>query len=220
MGGGKAKVIVDRREPGFPGLLRGLGAEVEEASLPVADFICSERVAVERKRRDDFEKSVVDGRLFEQLKRLSESYPRVVMVVEGETGAGILTKESLMGAYSAVLADFGASLFFTRNPERSAELIYSIAKHEQLGGKNALRVSGARKGLTLAQNQKAIVEMLPMVGPKTAEALLLHFGSVWKVFNASEEEFMEVEGMGEKRVRAVRNAIDRKYEKAAPISSD
>lgn len=200
--------------------MKGLGAEAEESTLNVADFVCSERVAVERKTRDDFEKSVIDGRLFEQLKRLTESYPRVVVIVEGEGGAGILQKESLMGAYSAVLADFGASLFFTRNAEKTAELVFFIAKHEQLAEKKPLRVTGARKGLTLAQNQKAIIEMLPMIGPKIADSLLEHFGSVWGVFNASEEELLKVEGLGAKRARVIRNTIDGKYVKPASTFSE
>jgi len=215
---GKVKIAVDKREAGFAELLRGLGAEVEEATLSVADFVCSERVAVERKTRDDFEKSVMDGRLFEQLKRLTESYPRVLVVVEGEGSAGMLTKESLMGAYSSVLADFGASIFFTRNAEKTAELVFFIAKHEQLAEKKPMRVTGARKGLTLAQNQKAIVEMLPMIGPKIADSLLEHFGSVWGVFNANEEELLEVEGLGAKRARVIRNTIDGKYVKPASNS--
>ena len=215
---GKVKIAVDKREAGFAEVLRGLGAEVEEATLSVADFVCSERVAVERKTRDDFEKSVMDGRLFEQLKRLTESYPRVLVVVEGEGSAGMLTKESLMGAYSSVLADFGASIFFTRNAEKTAELVFFIAKHEQLAEKKPMRVTGARKGLTLAQNQKAIVEMLPMIGPKIADSLLEHFGSVWGVFNANEEELLEVEGLGAKRARVIRNTIDGKYVKPASNS--
>lgn len=213
---GKVRVAVDKRECGFAELLKGLGAETEECTLPVADFVCSERVAVERKTRDDFEKSVMDMRLFEQLKRLKESYPRVVVVVEGEGGAGILSKESLMGAYSSVLADFGASVFFTRNAEKTAELVFFIAKHEQLAEKKPMRISGARKGLTLAQNQKAIIEMLPMIGPRIADSLLEHFGSVWGVFNAGEEELLKVEGLGKTRARAIRNTIDKHYEKPAP----
>jgi Fanconi anemia group M protein len=215
---GKVKIAVDKREAGFAELLRKLGAEAEECTLSVADFVCSERVAVERKTRDDFEKSVMDMRLFEQLKRLTECYPRVVVVVEGEGNAGMLSKESLMGAYSSVLADFGASIFFTRNAEKTAELVFFIAKHEQLAEKKPMRVTGARKGLTLAQNQKAIIEMLPMIGPKIADSLLEHFGSVWGVFNASEEELLKVEGLGAKRARVIRNTIDGKYVKPASNS--
>jgi Fanconi anemia group M protein len=215
---GKVRIAVDKREAGFAELFKSLGAEVEEATLPVADFICSERVAVERKTRDDFEKSVMDMRLFEQLKRLKESYPRVVVVVEGEGNSGMLSKESLMGAYSSVLADFGASVFFTRSPEKTAELVFYISKHEQLAEKKPMRITGARKGLTIAQNQKAIVEMLPMVGPKIADSLLEHFGSVWNVFNASEEELLKVEKLGEKRARAIRNTIDGKYVKPSSTS--
>lgn len=211
MSGERARIAADVREGGFRELLEAQGAEVEVHTLDVADFICSERVAVERKTRADFEKSVVDGRLFEQLRRLTECYPRVVVIVEGEEGAGMLRRESLLGAYSSVVSDFGASMFFTRNPERTAELVHAIARHEQLAEKRPMRVTGARKGLTLAQNQKAIVEMLPMVGPKIADALLRNFGSVGGVFGASEEELLKVEGLGKTRAKAIRNTIGKEY---------
>jgi Fanconi anemia group M protein len=209
----KAQIAVDAREsPSFGKLLESHGAQVCVSPLPVGDFICSDRTVVERKTRADFESSVIDGRLFEQLSRLSSSYSRVILVVEGKEATGALKKPSLLGAYSSVITDYGAGIFFTRSPSSTAELIYAIAKHEQLMEKRPLRVCGKSKGKTLSQNQRAIVEMLPMVGPKMALALLENFGTVENVSTATEEELLKVEGMGKKKARAIRMALTTPYE--------
>ena len=211
----KVHIVMDRRDPELiKELLGEMGAEVEVRQLPVADFICSERVAVERKTRTDFERSVIDQRLFDQLSRLKETYPSVVLIVEGPRSAEeeILHRSALLGTYSSVLSDFGASIFFTLSPNATAELVYALAKHEQLAQKRPMRVSGKPKGITFAQNQRAIVEMLPMVGPKLADQLLRKFGSVKKVFSASEKRLLKVEKLGEKKARAIRKVIEEKYE--------
>jgi len=193
-------------------LLRSLGAQVERKQLEVGDFVCSERLVVERKTRADFESSIVDGRLFSQLKNLAQSYPRVAITVEGETTEGRVSKEALLGAYAAVVSDFGASLFFTRSLEKTAELVFALAKHEQKDGKQMVRVFAKRKTLTASANQRAMIEMLPMVGPKLAKALLAHFKNIENLVNAGEEELKKVEGMGEKRAKAIRSIIENSYD--------
>src|SRR3712207_8568162 len=52
--------------------------------LPVGDYVLSDRVVVERKTGADLAASIKDRRLFEQIERLGEAYPAVVLVVEGE----------------------------------------------------------------------------------------------------------------------------------------
>jgi len=41
--------------------------------------------------------------------------------------------------------------------------------------------------------------------------LLKHFGTVSKVFNASENELQEVEGIGKKTAKEIRKVMDSKY---------
>ena len=206
-------LVIDHRESAeFDKAFGSLGAEVERKQLEVGDFICSERLVVERKTRADFESSIIDGRLFAQLKNLSENYPRVAIIVEGETTEGRVSKEALLGAYAAVVSDFGASLFFTRSMEKTSELVFALAKHEQRDGKQMMRVFAKRKTLTASANQRAMIEMLPMVGPKLAKSLLTHFKNIENLVNASEEELKKVEGMGEKRAKAIRSIIENSYD--------
>jgi ERCC4-type nuclease len=210
---GSPAIAVDSREDGFfAQALKGMGAQIQIATLPVGDFICSDRAVVERKTRSDFESSVIDGRLFDQLSRLFETYSRVIIVVEGTESAGILQKASLLGAYASVITDYGAAIFFTRSAESTAELVFAIAKHEQIAEKRTLRISGRPKGRTLSQNQQAIIEMLPMVGPKMAVSLLMNFGTVENIAKASEKELLEVEGMGKKKASAIRRAFTIPFE--------
>jgi ERCC4-type nuclease len=209
---GKAKIVVDHRESeAFDTELASLGAIVERRSLEVGDFLCSDRAVIERKTRSDFESSIIDGRLFSQLPNLRRNYERVIILVEGEESAGIVRRESLLGAYASVITDFGAALFFTRDMKKSAELIYAVAMHEQVAQKRPLRIYAKRKTFTVAQSQRAVIETLPMVGPKLAKALLSHFGNIQNIANAGEKELLEVEGMGRKRAKALHSIIQGQY---------
>ena len=212
-GEAKAKIIIDHREVGeFDELLKQAGAIVERKQLEVGDFICSVRCVIERKTRDDFEASIIDGRLFTQLYNLTSNYERAIIIVEGESNSERLRKEALVGAYATIITDFGTALFFTRNIEKTAEMVYAVTKHEQLAKKQPMRLYAKRKTYTLSQSQRAIIEMFPMVGPKRAKQLLEHFGNIQNIVNASEQELKEVEGMGEKRAKMIRKISNEQYQ--------
>jgi len=202
------KIVIDERESSeFGRMLAKFGAEIEWKTLSVGDFVLSERLVAERKTRADFEASIIDGRLFEQAKRLGESYDHAVIIVEGEEGAGRVSREALLGAYGAIVADFGLAMFFTRNGERTCELLYALARHEQCAKKVALRVMAKPKCLSVGDYQKAIIECLPGIGPETAKKLLRYFGSVENVVAADEKKLSEVDGIGEKKAKMIRSVL-------------
>ncbi len=203
----QVEIYADEREPDTIRALSGLGALVHKKTLNIADFVLSGRTAAERKTRQDFEQSVFDGRLFDQAKRLTETYERVVFIIEGSEDAGRMHRNALLGAYSSLIADYGISLFFTRDTGSTAELLFAIAKHEQLAKKHALRVYGRRKAFTLSDQQKGIIESLPSVGPKLASELLDYFGNVENVMTAPESELAQVGRLGEKRAKSLRKVI-------------
>lgn len=210
---GKATIAVDHREdPVFDEILKGLGAHVERRALDVGDFLCSARLVVERKTRADFEQSVIDGRLFSQLPNLVSNYERVVVIVEGAKDEGRLQRGSLLGAYAAILADYGASLIFTKDKDATAELVFNFAKHEQLAKKQPMRIYARKKTFTPSQSARAVMESLPMIGPKVAKALLSHFGTVDAVMKATERELAEVPGMGKKRAKMIKDLLSYDYD--------
>lgn len=206
------RIICDNREAGsVVSALQALGAVTSLEVLPVGDFVLSERVVVERKTRNDFEASIIDGRLFEQARRLSEAYACVIFVVEGASFEERVKRSALLGAFSALLTDFGASVFLTRDEAGTAELLFAIARREQCGEKRELRLLGAKKAHSLSDYQQLLVECLPNVGPVLAKQLLRHFGSIDQLAQATEEELCAVEGVGEKKAKEIVNVFTRRW---------
>jgi len=210
----KVEIVADCREdPDIIMYLKELDADVKIETLPVGDFLTSSETIIERKTREDFENSIIDGRLFKQLENMKLNYKNAVIIVEGPKGEERIRKEALLGAYASIITDYNAAVFFTQNKFRTAELIFAIAKHEQIAEKRPLRLFAKRKALTLREQQIMLVESIPLIGRKKAEALLEHFGSIKKIANASQKELCEVEGIGEKRAKIIFNILSKKFKK-------
>ena len=209
----KPKIMADNREPdSVCDSLEALGAEIEMRQLEMGDYLLSDRLVVERKTRADFEASIVDGRLFSQVSSLCAALPRVVVIVEGDAPEeGRLSRAALLGAYSALISDFGCVLFFTRSPSATAEMLYALAHHEQLAKTRAAPVYAKRKARGLSDQQRAVVEALPNVGPTLAEALLKYFDTVENVMSAPESELRQVEKIGGKKAAELRKLLSTRY---------
>lgn len=189
-----------------------MGAEIEIKQLELGDYQVSDRLVVERKTRSDFESSIVDGRLLRQLDDLSASFQRVVVIVEGSPDSeSRLSRNALLGAYSSLISDFGCALFFTRSASATAEMVFALAHHEQVAKAQPLSVYAKRKALSLADQQRAVIEALPNVGPKMARALLSYFQTVENVITAPESELKEVDKMGGKKARQLRELLTKRY---------
>lgn len=207
---GTIKIIVDHREDNFfVELLMSLGALVEKKQLVVADFLCSFRLAVERKSRSDFEQSIIDGRLFSQIPNLLENYERSVIIIEGTADEGRISRNAILGTYATIIADYGIALFFTKDKESTAELVYHLAKHEQMAKKHPMRIFARRKTLTASQAARAVLESLPGVGPKSAKLLLVKFATLKGVFEATESDLAHE--IGPKKAKIVKSLINFAY---------
>lgn len=211
---GKIVVYIDSRElkSEVPKVLKELGVEIEVKTLDVGDYVVSEEVAIERKSANDFIQSIIDGRLFEQMKRLTEAYRRPILIIEGQLyGIRNVHPNAIRGALAAVALDWGVPILFAQDAKETANYIYLIARREQEEKKKEVALRGEKKALTLAERQRLIVEGLPNVSATLAKRLLKHFGSVERVFTAKESELMEVEGIGELKAREIRKVITAPY---------
>ncbi len=212
----KFEIIADVRERGSKVLeLLFLDPELKVTvkQLPLADYIISDRVAVERKSAEDFIQSIIDGRLFDQVKRLSEHYARPILIVEGDLFSvprGV-HPNAIRGALISLVTDFGISVLFSNSPEETATYIKLLAKREQEEGERIPRIRGEKRILSLPEMQQFIVESLPFVGPKLARELLKKFGTVERVMTATERELSKVEGIGPKRAKEIRRVLTTPY---------
>ena len=78
-------IIADYREvpSKVPEILKKLGAKVEFSQLKTGDYIINNEIIVERKSRDDFILSIIQGRLFLQCSRLKNTSYSQVLLIEG-----------------------------------------------------------------------------------------------------------------------------------------
>ena len=206
-----AELLVDSREPKDLIYLLSKKLDSKLSQLFVGDYIINNSIAIERKERNDLEESIIDGRLFKQLDELLLSYKMVVLIIEGTKRFERINRNALIAAISSYLVR-GVSVFFTRNQEETAELIYWIAKKYKDNGKEKSLVG--RKPKSDKEFSIAIVEMLPGVSVKLAKNIAKHFSSLKELFNASPEELQEVEGIGKEKAKRIHKIINLKFNKS------
>ncbi len=216
-------VLVDHREArsGVPQRLRAMGAEVVETTLPVADYVLSPRVGVERKTAADFLAALVRKRFALQVERLRQAFERPVYVVEGRLPlrSPRVHPDFVRGALATLTVTYGVPTVFTENPEDTTAFLFLVARREQVTGEahahELLRVRelapAYRKSGGLTAQQKRMVAALPQVGPHRAEVLLRHFGSIERLAAATEEELAAVPGIGKVLARRLRAAMTARF---------
>jgi Fanconi anemia group M protein len=209
-------VIVDNRERNTDLLceLESLGLKIAIDTLPVGDYIVSDRVCIERKTISDFESSIVTGRLFEQAARLSEAYERPIIMIEGEKEEFRMKGAVISGAIASLYIDYDIPVITTFDAKESAQMIKYVVKHEQEGKTRVPSVKGGARSFTQSQFMEKIIGNIPGVGIETAKNLLDHFGTVQSVIAANEKELMKVDNVGEKRAKAIFDLMRLKYNRA------
>ena len=219
------RIAVDEREKasGVPDALRDKGASVEYRVLEVADYIVGE-YAVERKSARDFVSSLFSGRLFDQAYRIGESYRDKILVVEGALDEELKRSRnprSLWGGLISAVLDFDLHCFFTKNAEETAEFLITLGKGGRYKGRQGPPPLVVRKPRSedVRRLQESIVASVPGIGPRTAEQLLSHFGSLRKTFSASVTEMAVGAGIGKAKALSVRALLDASYKPSKGVHS-
>ena len=215
------KIIVDTRESSFViNQLQLLGAQISLEMISPGDYVVADGFAVERKTFDDFIRSIFDKRLFEQVERLREAYPRYCLLVEGDVNYGLGNLRNPLvfwGALARIIADQAIPIVFTVNEKQTAEFLFSLARKSQEKNEK-LMARYKPKMYSLADRQLLAIQGLPNVGPKMADRLLRRFGTVRKTFTAHPLELRSVPSMGRKREVAISKFLDTKY--SVPVKSE
>jgi ERCC4-type nuclease len=126
-------VVVDHRETASEvhrRLLQDPEVEVRVGRLHVGDYLVDGTVKVERKTFDDFQVSIVDGRLFGQANRLSRAAGPGAFILEGSrshrrVGLG---RHQLQGALVVLSLVFGVPVLRSSGPEETVWLLKAISR--------------------------------------------------------------------------------------------
>jgi ERCC4-related helicase/ERCC4-type nuclease len=211
------EVYVDMRETRSAVVkhLEDMKASLNIKTLEVGDYVLSDRVCIERKTSDDFLDTLFGaGRgLFEQIIAMKHSYMRPLLIIEGE---GLYTKRRISpnviyGVLASIAIDYGVPIIFTQDEAETAAFIYSIARREQVERKRNVNPHAQKSSHTLAERQEYLVSAISEVGPVIAKNLLKHFGSVKAIVNATEDELKQVDKVGEKTAKKIREVMDSEY---------
>jgi Fanconi anemia group M protein len=183
-------LIVDHRESKLIKQLEQKQETItfETKALDIGDIIVSDDVAIERKTGSDFISSIIDGRLFEQMLRLLDTYPNPILILESfdylaleNTGMNL---SSIYGALAYISYKLGVSVIPTVTTEDTLIVIERIAYREQIEDIKPTLARRAPKGMTVEDRRAYALEGLIDTGPKKAQALIDKFETPLKVFEA------------------------------------
>jgi Fanconi anemia group M protein len=207
----KPTIKVDKRElrSGITDYLKNFGCKIQEENLEIADYVISDRTAIERKTFGDFISSLKDLRLFKQMKELTK-FEKPILLIEGFDCMGNWNENSFFGALSSVILDFNISIIWTKDKRDSANFICMAAKREQFKEKRNLSIRVRKKLVSLEEEQKFLISGLPYVNSVLAERLLEKFGTPKKIFNAKKEELMEINKLGERKAERILEVLKTK----------
>ena len=211
------KIFVDYREKasGVIKELIDLGVHIKLEKLESADYILSNKVAVEYKTKVDFVNSLCDGRLLQQVKSLKQNYDVPLILVEGEEDIYSIRKvhpNAIRGIIASITVDFNVPIINTRNQKESAAFLNIIAKREQEEKGKDFSLHGERKPLTLKEQQEYLISALPGIGPTLAKPLLKKFKTVKKIINAKKDKLEKVEKIGPKKAQTIKDVVEGEYE--------
>ncbi|MBS3771904.1 MAG: ERCC4 domain-containing protein [Bacteroidales bacterium] len=205
------KVVADYREvpSKIPDFIKEKGAAIELRNLKTGDYIVNDEVLFERKSRDDFVLSIIQGRLFSQCARMKRSDYHSVLLIEGNPykTRHEITRQSIKGALLSVSVPWQIPVIFSSSPHDSADMLLTAG--DQLIRTNYDYMRRGYKPKSVKRKSLYFLQGLPAVGPSTAKALLERFGTPEKVILATEDELMEIEGLGATKARRIREFLSK-----------
>lgn len=213
----KIKVFADYREKGSGTIkeLCDLNVDMKLEMLDSADYVLSSRVGVEIKKVKDFVDSIVDGRLLGQLKVLKEKFERPIVIIEGQEDLFSVRNvhpNAIRGMLATIAVSYGIPIIHTKDFKDTAHTLLAMARREQeKNGDKDFSLHASRKPLTIKEQQEYIVSALPSVGPSAAKELLKHMKTVKNIINADEKELKQVNKVGDKIAKAVKDVVEKEY---------
>ncbi|MCL5405068.1 MAG: helix-hairpin-helix domain-containing protein [Candidatus Marsarchaeota archaeon] len=205
-------MVADQRERNAEllGRLQAYGISLKLETLDVGDYVISERLCLERKTVYDFESSIIDGRLFDQLNRMKKAYEFPLLVLEGSREEFRMEHSVINGAIVAIYLNYGVPVITSFGPSDTADIIRAIALQEQRGAREPSPKSGKR-AFTEPQFMERVVGNIPGVGPKLSRLLLSNFKSIKAIANAEVKDLMKVDGVGKKKAESIHNVLTKLY---------
>lgn len=211
--GNDIRIIADYREKPsrIPEMLIEKGVNSGIDNLTAGDYMIDGQVLVERKTDQDFIQSLLNNRIFEQCSKLKRKSDFQLFIIEGDlyfTNHKI-SRNAIQGALLSISVAWQIPVFFTKNTIETTDVLIMISK-QRLQNKN-LALRRGYKPKKIKNQQLFFLQGLPSIGPSLAYRLLLSFGSIGNVLNASVEDLVEIDGIGKTKAIKVKEFMKNKF---------
>lgn len=200
-------VIVDMREfrSDLPSIIHKRGMEIEPVTLEVGDYILTPEICVERKSISDLIGSLNNGRLYTQCVAMTRFYRKAILLIEfDETKSfSLQAQQSLKDEVSLQNTSSKLTLLTIHFPQ--LRIIWSQSPHltaeifEEL--KAGSKEPDSRVAITIGVDHdessnymqfnmvpQDIVLKFPGITSKNYRKVLMKYGSLKELVNASEED--------------------------------
>jgi len=214
----KIRIVIDNREIQNNVFLKLKTFDVHliEEQLKIGDYICSDRVCIERKTVSDFIASLLDQRIFKQVSEMLSCFERPLLIIEGDPEFLFWERNvhpnAIRGALASLAIDYRIPIIWTKDEEETANQIYWIAYREQVNEKRSVAIRCPIKAKSFAEQQEFLVAGLPYVNTKLSKKLLEKFKTPKRVFSAKPESLMKVEGIGKIKAKKIWELLNKEYE--------
>ena len=217
--GAEPTIIIDSREASTAAkIVKGLierGIKIKTQALEKGDYILSDQCAVERKTVTDFAYTLTRRYLFEQLFRLKDAYPKLLILLEGYLPViykfSHIQPAAIWGAMFN-LAKNGIAMVNTKSYKESIDFLYVAARQEQIVEKRAPTIHPFKKTETLSDAQVFFVASLPNIGREKATAVLKSYQTPLKALIKVDDWSKTVHGLGPIISNKVKEVLSTPYE--------
>ena len=213
-GAGEFEIVCDNRETASPvvRILSLMGVTLRLEQLAVADYVISERAGIERKSAQDFNDSIKDGRLFNELRDLSDSFERSILILEGDPFLNSnINENALYGAITSIILNLGVTVYKTRDTKETAMFLFQLAKKEQSKTKSQMKLRFDKAPIESSRLLEYIVAGIPGVNSLRAKNLLSEFKTLQNLFNSDIPDMTKIENIGKKIAQEIYKLSRYKY---------
>ncbi len=210
----KFEIVCDNRETSSAVVrnLSMMGVNLRLEHLSVADYVISERVGIERKSSKDFTDSIKDGRLFRELKVLTETYERGILILEENPFKDSnLNENAIYGAITSIILNLGVTIYRTNDTKETAMFLFQLAKKEQSERNSTLKLRFDKAPIENSHLLEYIVAGIPGVNAFRAKNLLKEMKSLQNIFLADIPDLTKIENIGKKIAQQIYKISRFKY---------
>ena len=213
-GADELEIICDNRETASSVVrdLSLMGINIRLEQLEVADYVISQRVGIERKSAQDFNDSIKDGRLFNELINLRNSFERAILILEGDPFLNSnINENALYGAITSIILNLGIIIYKTKDAKETANFLYHLAKKEQSVSESKVKLRFDKAPIEISHLLEYIVAGIPGVNALRAKNLLRELKTLQNIINADLGDLLKVENIGKKIAQEIYKIARFKY---------